>query len=358
MSTEQKAPKTEVEKQRDYFFDNVKFLLIALVVLGHAYRPLIDESPVIKAVYLAIYSFHMPLFILISGYFAKNYWKEGQTRKVIATILIPYFIFEILYSLFDHFAYQTDAVDISILEPYWIMWFLFSLFLWRLILPYFINLKYPLATAFLLAILIGYIDDADKYLSFSRTVAFFPFFLAGFYLQKHHIEKLFTKGIRTLSWIGILSSVGLMYYLEFHSSLNLDLRRWMYFVFPYEDVGHPEWYAGIYRIALIALAAVMIIFFLSIVPRSKTFFSEWGSRSLYVYLLHGFFIKTYDALDLDDKMPGPFLYISATLAAIGLTIFLSSRFVQRITHPLLQPKVQWLFQKKEPQKKNLNRAVY
>ncbi|MFC4076103.1 acyltransferase family protein [Salinithrix halophila] len=343
--------KSKTPNSRDYFFDNVKFILIVLVVLGHGYRPLIDESPIIKSVYLTIYTFHMPLMILISGYFAKSFNKEGQSKKVIATILIPYIIFQILYSLYDHFVYETDAINFSILEPYWIMWFMFSLFLWRLILPYFVNLKYPLVTSFALAILIGYVDDADQFMSLSRTVAFFPFFLTGFYLQRHHFEKLFSSWMRFLSGIGILALVPMFFYLDFHTSIDLNFRKWLYFVFPYEDVGYPEWYAGGIRLAMIALAFLASIFVLALTPRRKTFFSKIGSRSLYVYLLHGFFIKAYDAMDLDDKFPGPVLYISVTLASIALAFLLGSRWVQQISHPLLQPKVHWFFRKKTESRK-------
>ncbi|PTX59080.1 fucose 4-O-acetylase-like acetyltransferase [Melghirimyces profundicolus] len=344
-------------KSRDYYFDNVKFVLIMLVVLGHTYRPLIDESGIVKAVYLAIYTFHMPLFILVSGYFAKNFNKEGQNKKLIRSVLIPYFIFQVLYSLYDHFVYQTDEIEIAILEPYWIMWFLFSLFLWRLMLPYFVNLKYPLIIAFLLSIGVGYIDDADSFLSLSRTVAFFPFFLLGFYLRRKHFEVLFSRWKQIAGVAGGLSLVSLMYFLEFHSSIDLDYRRWLYFVFPYEDLGHPEWYAGTIRLAFILLALAASALFLAVIPRGKTFFSHLGSRSLYVYLLHGFFIKFYDSIDLDDKYAGPTMYIVATLAAIALTFILSSGWIQNIASPLLQPKMDWLFQKQE-KRNQLNKAAY
>lgn len=341
------------KKERDYYFDNVKFLLITLVVIGHAYRPLIAESPLMKTLYLAIYSFHMPLFILLAGYFAKSFHKDGQNKKVIATILIPYFIFEILYSVYDHIIYQTDRIEISILEPYWLMWFMFSLFLWRLILPYFVNLKYPLATAFALAILIGYVDDADRYLSLSRTVSFFPFFLLGFYLQRHHFTRLFQTVKRWVAWIGLAAVIPLVYWLDFLAPIDTSWRRWMYFVFPYEEVGHSEWYAGLIRVGLITLALVVSMLFLVVVPRGKTFFSEWGARSIYVYLLHGFFIRAYSGLNWHDHLSGAALYLSVTAMSVLLAVFLSSKWVMAATHPLVQPKVHWIFrEKREPYQLN------
>lgn len=352
--------KSSTPKQRDYYFDNIKFVLIMLVVIGHTYRPLIDESSILKAIYLAIYSFHMPLFILVSGYFAKGYNREGQNRKLISSILVPYLIFQILYSIYDHLVYGTDSLEISILDPYWIMWFLFSLFLWRLMmLPLFVNLKYPLVTALILSIAVGYIDEADGFLSLSRTIAFFPFFLLGFYLRRDHFKVLFSPWKRVIGWAGCILLVPLMYWLEFLSPFDLSFRRWLYFTDPYESLGHPEWSAGLIRVGFIILTLVVSAWVLAVIPREKTWFSAMGSRSLTVYLLHGFFIKFYDALDVDDKYPGPPLFILATLGAIALTFLLSSPWVTRGLRPLLQPRLKWIFRtpsKQEQQK--LNKAAF
>jgi len=341
--------------QRDPFFDNAKFILITLVVIGHTYTSLMDHSELVYTAYLLIYSFHMPLFILISGYFTKNYNKEGYFQKTIATILIPYLIFEVIYSFFHHFLYQTDEVNLSILLPYWSMWFLLSLFLWRMLLPYFIQFRYPLLLCFLVAVLAGYISDVDRFLSLQRTLAFFPFFLLGFYLQKHHIDALlnwFTPRRRILSAAGIILVFLLLYYGEFRSGWDFPIREFMFFNMPYAELGRPEWYAGIYRIGFMVLALIMSVFVLSLVPRRKTFFTEMGSRSLYVYLLHGFFIHPFRALAPEEAFAGPALYILATLGAVALTFFLSSRLVQKITQPLVQPKIRWIFRNRR-----LNRVM-
>src|SRR5690606_18416852 len=90
----------KILKQRDSFFDNAKLLLIILVVMGHMIEPLAGGQT-LKPLYMLIYSFHMPLFILISGYFSKNYTSESYARKVITNLVLPYVIFETLYSLLD-----------------------------------------------------------------------------------------------------------------------------------------------------------------------------------------------------------------------------------------------------------------
>ena len=56
-------------EKRDYLFDNAKGLMIFAVVLGHVLE--YDLTGIARALYIVIYSVHMPLFVLISGYFAR-----------------------------------------------------------------------------------------------------------------------------------------------------------------------------------------------------------------------------------------------------------------------------------------------
>src|SRR6478752_5745052 len=57
-------------KQRDAFFDNAKYLAIVLVAVAHSWVPVMDGSRTARALYMVVYTFHMPAFILISGYFS------------------------------------------------------------------------------------------------------------------------------------------------------------------------------------------------------------------------------------------------------------------------------------------------
>lgn len=66
-------------KERDYFFDNVKAVLMFLVVLGHLLLPIHGESFLVVVKRL-IYVFHMPMFVFVSGYFAKTFYKNGPVQ--------------------------------------------------------------------------------------------------------------------------------------------------------------------------------------------------------------------------------------------------------------------------------------
>lgn len=53
------APPTSAKK-RDAFFDNAKYLAIVLVAMGHAWEPLRGDSRAAAALYITVYTFHMP----------------------------------------------------------------------------------------------------------------------------------------------------------------------------------------------------------------------------------------------------------------------------------------------------------
>lgn len=69
--------------------DYLKVLGIYLMVLGHS--PLLSDG--LKSI---IYSFHMPLFFMISGLFFKNQDIKGIIRKSFNSLLIPYFLINLI----------------------------------------------------------------------------------------------------------------------------------------------------------------------------------------------------------------------------------------------------------------------
>lgn len=73
-------------KERITFLDAAKALAIALVILGHCDAASIPYLPRI------IWSFHMPLFFLISGMFLRSRPTGEALRKYARAYLVPYFL--------------------------------------------------------------------------------------------------------------------------------------------------------------------------------------------------------------------------------------------------------------------------
>nr|BFE86651.1 hypothetical protein GCM10020093_092520 [Planobispora longispora] len=121
------------KKKREPYLDNVKFVLIALVVAGHSLVPTFEAHSA-KSAYLFIYTFHMPAFVLISGYLGRNFWNSNaKINKLVDTMLVPYVIVEIGYALLRYGLGQKWTL--TIIDPAWLNWYLLALVLWRISSP-------------------------------------------------------------------------------------------------------------------------------------------------------------------------------------------------------------------------------
>src|SRR5699024_9437429 len=153
------------------------------------------------------YTFHMPAFILISGFFAKGGSKPKYIKTLIKKLLLHYLIFQLInrayYYLLAESNFQNDLFD-----PHCSLWFLLSLFCCHLLLILFKKMPafLSISIAIIIGLLIGYIDDVGSAFSLSRTFAFFPFFLTGYFLTKKHFVflKKPTMRIITLSIVIIM----------------------------------------------------------------------------------------------------------------------------------------------------------
>ena len=83
----------KTKKNRIDYFDIAKGMGMILVIIGH--MPL-------KNRYLInfIYSFHMPLFFIISGYFFKYRENKECIKNIFKKLILPYFITCILIILY------------------------------------------------------------------------------------------------------------------------------------------------------------------------------------------------------------------------------------------------------------------
>ena len=72
-------------------WDNLKFYLILLVVIGH-FAEAGGETHLFKSVFLFIYAFHMPAFFFVSGLFHS----ERRVGQKVAAFLALYILMKAL----------------------------------------------------------------------------------------------------------------------------------------------------------------------------------------------------------------------------------------------------------------------
>ena len=99
----------------------IQILATYLVVFGHSYPFTIDIPIWLDRTRLFLYSFHMPLFVWISGYLliytqqTERYGMAGFAKKRFSKLLIPYFALSII-AILPKYAFQpflNDAVSLD-----------------------------------------------------------------------------------------------------------------------------------------------------------------------------------------------------------------------------------------------------
>lgn len=321
-------------KQRDYYFDNAKFILIFFVVFGHLLRSFIEDNEMIYNIYKVIYTFHMPAFILVSGFFARGFNKKGYVWKIARKLILPYIIFQLIYSVFYYFLYNKSTFTIDPLNPHWSLWFLISLFCWNIMLIGFSRLSAPagLLLAFGLGLGVGYADWVSNYLSLSRTFVFFPLFLLGYHMTKDHIRVLTKPKFK----IGALLAFTIVF-LGFYFNPGIDY-KWLLGSKPYSQFEAASIMSLFTRLGFYLLSLIMVLSFLTIVPKKQYFFTDLGKNTLYVYLLHGFFVRTFRESEVQDFFHSAERFMLLAVIALLLTLALSSKYAAALAQPIIEFK--------------------
>ncbi len=264
-----------IKKVRIPYWDNIKGLLIILVVIGHLIEVLPQGQQ--GLIYKFIYLFHMPLFVFVSGYLAKF-----NLKRSVKTFLIPYFIAQTICC-------AVSGNPIQFTTPFWILWYLLSLFIWYLSLPLLDRLKTNIRPLFILvmivfACIIGYEESVGYFASLSRTIVFFPYFIMGYYTKyyyaKHKNENFLNRN-KYLMKTGICTLLLLIVGLFVYKSANIDA-KWLYGAYSYDGAN----YTILFRMLHYAIAIIIGCFVLIFIPQRKNMLTEIGKNSFKIYLSH------------------------------------------------------------------------
>lgn len=321
--------------KRDYYFDNAKILLIFLVVFGHFLQSYIESSDYISFLYKFIYTFHMPAFILISGFFAKGIYEKGYIAKITKKLILPYILFQIAYAVFYYFLHSKDTFKLELFQPQWSLWFLISLFCWNIMLLAFNRIKpgFALAIALSAGLAAGYFDWISTYFSLSRTLVFFPFFLAGYHLSKKQLKSLVQPKARIGAIIIMaIVSIGIISFPDLNE-------KWLFGSKSYSELDSVEFYAMLKRAGIYVVQFAMVACFFAFVPLRQFFFTSWGKNTLYVYLLHGFIVRIFRGSELEEYINHMQTLPLVLIVSLLLTALLSSNFITGITQPFIEMKV-------------------
>ncbi len=266
-----------MQQPRNHYMDNIKGILIFLVVYAHFLLFYVEEgtaSTFARFLTYFIYSFHMPLFVFVSGYFSKDVDKVRATA--FERLLVPYLIFNTLMLIAVSLS-EPGKYEFGYLTPVFVNWFILALFFWRIFLKDLVRLKYILPISFLVAFFIGYVPDVTNYLALARTLAFFPFFLMGYYADGETLRKIRSFN-KPLVLCGLTVFGVIAYMIADSGTLPITL----FIAAPYQTPFDP-----MARIIFFLFAMMVGTSILCLCPNRKMWFiTASGEQTLLIFLLH------------------------------------------------------------------------
>ncbi len=316
-------------KNRVSKWDNIKCLLIILVAVGHFANQFAEDYSTMRIVAFFIYSFHMPLFIFMSGLLSKKLDKDSsfQWDKPVYFIMIGYLIKIITYLI--KAAFHKDPIF-----EFWgddkLPWYMFAMAAF-LIINYLIrniDWKVILPGSVLIACLAGYVTWIGSFLYISRILVFFPFYYLGYILNPEKVME-FTGKI----WVKI-SSVAILFFAGYLSAAKItEIYPWIRMFTgrnAYEFI-HIEGCGFYHRVIFYIIALVMGLAIISLVPnKNNKKLSRIGRNTLQIYFWHRLilYVIMYSGMAelLKTVCPNGWMVLFLTMAVILCDILSASFF--------------------------------
>ena len=344
---------TSTPKERVAYLDNARYWVMLLVVVGHSLTELVVMDSA-RGVYTWIYAFHMPFFVLISGYTARHYVGDfRQIRRIVSTLIVPYLIVETGLQLITRH-YDGEPEHWMILSPQWLGWFLAALFIWRLTTPIWRALKYPITTAVLISLLSGLIEIPNV-LALPKVLGLLPFYVIGLHFDRELFLRLGRARIRAAA---VVLLVGTFVLCQLYAQSWADRwpTTWLLWKARYGELDAGPIEGIVTRAALLVIAFVLTLAALSLVPHARSWTTTLGGRTFYCYLLHGFVILWLDRhFRLWERIEpyGATAVAGCILVAIVVANILMTKPVATVFRPVFEPRLTWMF--RDPQEDTYHR---
>lgn len=274
------APVAISQTKRIEALDIAKGLAIFLVVWMHCIQ-YIGNSSFDNQLYSIVYSFHMPLFLLISGYlFYKSLGKDFRTtiKKRAVRLLVP----NLLWGGYLAIIFRSFSPSF-ILTSFWFLYTLFVCCILYLIVNKFTNIWLSVIILSLVILLLPGLE----YIKFSL-----PFFGIGLIMGKYRILTKISKNKTFV--IALIVSAVLSYLILWDKS-------WYVYLTPNPSILHFEsskWIAYFGRLfqgtfTSLAILALLVVFTENMtmhnsMPKFRQICRTLSDNSLGLYVIHLF----------------------------------------------------------------------
>lgn len=325
---------TRSAKPRDPYLDNGKVILIALVVVGHLLAA-VAASRFGDTAYKWIYTFHMPAFVVITGYLSRSYRGEPrQVRALVTGVLVPYLVFQVIVRA-EPWLFFGEPLHLNFFTPAWSNWFLLALFAWRLLVPVLNAIRYPLTCSLVLALLSVLYGGISQGLSGARILSYLPFFVLGLTVTPERLEAFKRFARRLWARAAAAAFVAAVAILLYVADDRVPSGWLMISGLASGDYSNLQ--QLLIRVAVMMLATAMLLAILVLVPQRRMFFSSLGSVTLTIYLLQeATLLIPRHFLAMVPAWSAPMVMLLMLGGAL-YALLLGSRPVQRATRWLVDP---------------------
>ncbi len=201
--------KEAAQPKRDPYPDILKGIAILLVILGHciqfgsgrAYEANAEFQS--NPLFVWIYSFHMPLFMIIAGYFtAGSLERYGEKRCLVRrakSLVLPIFSWSVLYELYVWGAAAQMGLPpaLNTLPGAWALyffssqWFLWAIFLYTVTLSAVSRFagKYSFFLYLMLYLILCRVDVPGNFCNLNTYITNWPLFMLGYLLGEWKRER-------------------------------------------------------------------------------------------------------------------------------------------------------------------------
>ncbi len=336
-------------KTRIAKWDNLKMIMMLCVVIGHTLYFYIDKnSTTLKGIYLFIYTFHMPVFIFITGLFSKNAIRLKKYERVI-----EFFLIYLVMKFLDYFGTVWKNKSFSSYKGFHLFWedgpgwyaFAAAIFL---LVTMFIQ-DYKASAILVLSILIGCLAGLDNHMGnhfvSMRICTFYPIFLLGYYIDPKWFSERKEKQSLTMRILFKIAGASIL------CVLFLFCMRYAQKLYPYVNLlkgktNYVELGLGtkgvILRLFTYVLWILLIFIIIELCPEGSHTWSWFGERTMSIFIWHKFLLVIIMQIFAGKyylKLYMPKYYIIASLC-IACIVFIIAAYLPglRISDYLVEGK--------------------
>lgn len=288
--------------RRMVFVDNLRGVLILLVVMGHSIQYMCDDYES-NLLFRAIYSFHMPLFMMVSGFvsYRKTYdktWLFRRAKQLLVPFIVGTFLMAVTQkdgSFFDYFLYPLKGL--------WFLWVLFSLSLGQ----YICNKLGGAKIVIVVFVIISALSFKFKGILCLDLIAYhFIFYATGYIMRKNWASLLKMKK-------SIIIIIGMLLSLVFIFTFDRNVPSY----FPIRNI--PLYV----RIVPCFISFSVFMSAANMIDISNKLLLQMGTNTLGIYLLHRVLLEYVRLLDIQIPYMNNAIFYTVVLAVFVILSFIS-----------------------------------